>query len=148
MEKKDIMLKEIDLIQTVITRMANNSFLLKGWLISIVAVVIALTKDSILKDLYVPLFLLVPILTFWYLDAYFLRLERIYRDIYEWVIKNRLNSDEHIFELAPVPRTDKKIGDVYEVMGSQTLRVFYGIPLAAIVIMALVKIFCFCCMFK
>jgi len=34
--------KEIDLIQGVITRMANNSFLLKGWLISLIAIVLAL----------------------------------------------------------------------------------------------------------
>ena len=33
---------EIDLIQTCITRMANNSFLIKGWMISLIAVIIAL----------------------------------------------------------------------------------------------------------
>ena len=30
----EIIHKEIDLIQSCISRMANNSFLLKGWLIS------------------------------------------------------------------------------------------------------------------
>ena len=46
---KEILHKEIDLIQGVINRMANNSFLLKGWLISLIAVVLALSKDSLLS---------------------------------------------------------------------------------------------------
>jgi len=33
---KEILPKEIDLIQGVITRMANNSFFLIGWLISLI----------------------------------------------------------------------------------------------------------------
>ena len=38
---KENLHKEIDLIQECIKRMANNSFLLKGWTISLVAVVLA-----------------------------------------------------------------------------------------------------------
>ena len=48
--EKDILHKEIDLIQGVITRMANNSFLLKGWIVSLIAVLLALTKDTLLRN--------------------------------------------------------------------------------------------------
>jgi len=41
----EIIHKEIDLIQNCVNRMAQNSFLLKGWTVSLVAVVIALAKD-------------------------------------------------------------------------------------------------------
>lgn len=41
--------KEIDLIQECINRMANNSFLLKGWLVSIIAVVVTLSLDEMNK---------------------------------------------------------------------------------------------------
>ena len=47
---KEILHKEIDLIQGVINRMANNSFLLKGWLVTLITVVLALTKDSIISS--------------------------------------------------------------------------------------------------
>ena len=45
-DKKEIMYKEIDLIQNCITRMAQNSLMVKGWLISLVAVVFALLPEK------------------------------------------------------------------------------------------------------
>ena len=38
--------KEIDLIQNCINRMANNSFILKGWVVSILAVVLSLAINK------------------------------------------------------------------------------------------------------
>ena len=46
--------KEIDLIQACVTRMANNSFLLKGWAISIVAVILALADKALEAALLCP----------------------------------------------------------------------------------------------
>ena len=39
--------KEIDLIQSCITRMAQNSFMVKGWFVSLYAVVLALLPEKI-----------------------------------------------------------------------------------------------------
>ena len=39
--------KEIDLIQSCITRMAQNSFMIKGWFVSIYAVILALLPEKI-----------------------------------------------------------------------------------------------------
>lgn len=69
---KDVLHKEIDLIQACITRMAHNSFLLKGWAISIIAVVLALA-DKAANPALLSSVLLIPLLSFWYLDAFFLR---------------------------------------------------------------------------
>lgn len=71
--KTDILHKEIDLIQAAVNRMANNSFLLKGWLVSLVAVILALSKDTIAATelSYFNLILLLPVIAFWYLDAFF-----------------------------------------------------------------------------
>ena len=44
---KENLHKEIDLIQECIKRMASNSFLLKGWTISLVAVVLALSEKNV-----------------------------------------------------------------------------------------------------
>ena len=49
-EKKKIQMeeihKEIDLIQSCITRMAQNSFMVKGWFVSLYAVVLALLPEK------------------------------------------------------------------------------------------------------
>lgn len=45
MPNKDILEKEIDLLQSCINRMAHNSFMVKGWMISLIAVIIALLPE-------------------------------------------------------------------------------------------------------
>ena len=68
--------KEIDLIQSCITRMAQNSFMIKGWLISIYAVILALLPEKV--NLFLLCIILIAInITFWYLDGFFLRTEKI-----------------------------------------------------------------------
>lgn len=125
---KETLHKEIDLIQGVITRMASNSFLLKGWMISIIVAVLALTKDTLLTNniTYFSLILCLPLIVFWYLDAFFLRTERAYRKLYDWVIKNRLESDEYTYSLN-YKRFDKEVDSVFKIMFSKTLFPFYGI---------------------
>jgi hypothetical protein len=48
----------------------------------------------------------IPWLIFWVYDSYFLRLERLYRTHYAWLIKNRLQSDEFLLD---VDRNEWKI---------------------------------------
>ena len=127
---KEVLHKEIDLIQSVITRMANNSFLLKGWLISIIAVVLALSKDSIVAGNISILFLLLcfPTILFWYLDAFFLHREKCFRKLYEWVIENRSKSNDHLYSL-DFTRFKKDVRCVFGIMFTQTLFPFYGLIL-------------------
>ena len=100
LDKKDVLEKEIDLIQSCITRMAQNSFMVKGWCLSLVAVVLALLPEKI--DTKVLCLLGIAITAcFWYLDAFFLKTERLYRWKYEWVIKNRMKSEKHFYDLNP-----------------------------------------------
>ena len=72
----EIIHKEIDLIQSCISRMANNSFLLKGWAVSLIAVILAIIHEKI-NPVLVSIILASIILCFWYLDAFFLRTERM-----------------------------------------------------------------------
>jgi hypothetical protein len=85
-------LKHLEIIQSAIMRMAGNSFLLKGWSVTLVSALFALAaKDSN------PLFLFVayiPCVCFWVLDAYFLRQERLYRALYKQVaLKQEIDID-------------------------------------------------------
>lgn len=128
--------KEIDLIQGCINRMASNSFMLKGWAISLVAVVLALTADR-LNPLFLFCSIVIPLLCFWYLDAFFLRTERMYRKMYDWVLKVRKEGyTEYQYDLNP-NRFKDKVESHCRVMFSKTLRIFYGIPLLVVLFVIL-----------
>lgn len=126
----EIIHKELDLVQDVIKRMANNSFMLKGWLITLIALIVALTEKNVLsangKELY--LILCLPIFLFWYLDAFFLRQEKFYRKLYEWITAERPNGNrEFLYALNPQIRFS--VEGIFNIMFSVTLRWFYGLPL-------------------
>lgn len=69
-------MRHLELVQGVINRMANNSFMLKGWAVTLVMGIFALTSKDTSR-----MFLLVayiPTIVFWLLDAYYLLQERLY----------------------------------------------------------------------
>ena len=133
MGNTEILHKEIDLIQGIINRMANNSFLLKGWIISLIAVILALTKDTIVATQlsYFNLLLLLPVVMFWYLDAFFLHKERCYIKLYNWVIINRSKTTEFAYNLN-YRRFKKEVDSIFQVMFSKTLLPFYGLMVVAL----------------
>ena len=82
----------LSFIQGVINRMGNNSFLVKGWTVTLVAGIFALaSKDSRSAFVYIALF---PIIVFWLLDSYYLREETLFRKLYEGVAHGAIKSDE------------------------------------------------------
>lgn len=75
--------KHMDYIQAVISRMASNSFYLKGWNITIIAAIIALSlKES---DWRIYGCALVLNVIFWFLDSYYLKQEKLFRELYKKV---------------------------------------------------------------
>ena len=127
MDNEAILPKEVELMQNCIDRMAKNSFMLKGWSISLIAVVLALTADK-LNALFLLCSVFIPLLCFWYLDAFFLRTEKMYRKMYEWVLQARKNENFELrYDLNP-RRFEKEVESQCRVMFSTTLSVFYGIP--------------------
>lgn len=125
MEKK---IKHLEMIQGVINRMAGNSFALKGWAVTLVAGIFALAgKDA------APLYFLatyIPVVVFWWLDAYYLWQERLYRSLYE---KVRSTDENHIdFSLKATPyEFDSNKNCFYSCLFSKTIFGFY-IPLVVI----------------
>lgn len=77
--------KHLEFLQAIITRMAGNSFQMKAWNVALAtaAVGFAATKDS---HPTAAVLAAVPSLAFWCLDAYYLGLERIYRDLYNGAV--------------------------------------------------------------
>ncbi len=87
-------LKYLEMIQEIIQRMANNSFLLKGWAITLVAAIFALSDQTLKQEYF--LFVYVPVIVFWFLDSYYLQLERKYKVLYD---KVRVKDNEINFDL-------------------------------------------------
>jgi len=76
-------IKHLEMIQAVIDRMASNSFKLKGWAVTLVTAIFTLVAKDVDKIYSIIVF--IPIIIFWGLDAYYLRQERLYRDLYKKV---------------------------------------------------------------
>ena len=117
---KEYMLKEIDIIQEIIKRMAFNSFMIKGWAITLVVATLLLKGGK-----YQVLIAFIPLLVFWFLDTYFLWQEKMYRGLYDWVISNRLKTDEHLFDMKAY-RFKDTVKSRFRIMFSITLGWFYG----------------------
>lgn len=102
MRNEEILLKELDLISSCINRMANNSFLIKGWYVTIlIGVLTIFTSKDNYKVFSLLIILLIITIIFGLMDMYYLYLEKKYRRKYEWVIKKRWNSKEFVFNLNP-----------------------------------------------
>lgn len=126
MEQK---IAHLTFIQGVINRMGQNSFLLKGWSVTIVAALFALAaKDSNKMFALVAYF---PAFMFWFLDAFFLHQEKLYRKLYEKVAADKINSDQYTLNTQSVkPEVDSYI----EVAFSKTLLPFHGCIIAVLLI--------------
>lgn len=84
-------IRHLELIQGVVNRMSSNSFMLKGWAVTLVAGIFVLAgKDT--EKLYF-LVAYVPVIIFWWLDAYYLLQGRLYRALYD---KVRQTSEDNI----------------------------------------------------
>ncbi len=130
---KEYMLKEIDIIQDIIKRMAFNSFMIKGWAITLVVVTL-LMKGT---EKYQVWLAFIPLLVFWFLDAYFLWQERMYRKLYEWVINNRLKTEEYLFDMNAY-RFKNEVQSRFRIMFSITLGWFYGSIAILVIIYVLI----------
>jgi len=137
-EKQKVLEKEIDLIQGCINRMAQNSFVVKGWLITLVTVVLALFPERVNINILCYVIIIVTI-AFWYLDGFFLKMEKLYRWKYEWVIHNRKENDKYKYDLNPYNsnmwqnlKGDNTLKEpcVIKIMFTKTLVPLYGLILA------------------
>ena len=117
---RDYMMKEVVIIQDIIKRMATNSFFIKGWAATLVVGTLLLKGNW-----YQVWIAYIPILVFWYLDAYYLWQERLYRKLYNWVITNRLNTDEYLFDMNAY-RFKDEVQSKLRIMVSETIGLFYG----------------------
>ena len=126
-------LKHLELIQGVITRMAGNLFYLRGWVITLVAGVLALLSQ-ISGDVLPFLLVILVMVISWIYDGYFLALERMYRDLYEKVRK--LNPEKVDFSMSVEEFKKYKKNTIFFCMLSSTLLFFYAPLIASAIYLA------------
>lgn len=117
--------KEIDLIQSCVSRMSNNSFYLKGWLVSVVAILIVISPEDTNKFPILVASLLLTV-CFWYLDAFYLRSEKLYRKMYLWTLEYRKDNFREFQYDLNLHRFESEVEKITKIMSSKTLLCFYG----------------------
>ena len=131
----DNKIKHLEFIQNVITRMNSNSFLIKGWTVTLVSALFALAAKDANTNYVLVSYVSIPI--FWILDGFYISQERQYRDLYREVISK--NDNQIDFEM----NTSKfNKGDRTWVNGvlSKTLIPFYGLfILITLIVMFVIK---------
>lgn len=91
-------IKHLEIIQTTINRLSGNTFLLRGWCITLTSALIAISESTLKFNSIIITF---PILIFWGLDAYFLSRERRYRSLYDKVRKLQENKIDFSMDAKP-----------------------------------------------
>ncbi|MEV6555190.1 hypothetical protein AB0M22_05720 [Nocardia sp. NPDC051756] len=99
--------KYLEMLQTVIARLSQQSFTVRGWSVTLVSIIFAFltTQDRNTSGLI--LFTLAPAWLFWGLDAYYLSVERRYRELFAAVARQVREPDRpapDIFEMLPDSR--------------------------------------------
>ncbi len=92
-ERAKILIEELKILQGVINRMAQNSLECKKWTLALAVGVLSLKIEAI-SHLYGLCVLGVLLACFYLLDVYYLTQERLFREQYQWLVKNRLKTDE------------------------------------------------------
>ncbi len=80
--------KHLEFIEGIVNRLAGNSFQMKAWNVALAtaAVGFAASKDS---HPAAAALAVVPALALWFLDGYYLALEKLYRDLYALAVAGK-----------------------------------------------------------
>lgn len=125
-EYKESELKHIEMIESIVERMGQNSFALKGWTMTLIVAICAFSAAG--SERRFALIAVTPIVVFWFLDSFYLQRERKYRELYNRVIMH----DVPIFSMDITSIQEKKTG-YFNCLFSVTEWVFYVICIVAII---------------
>jgi len=131
--KMENKLKYLEFLQNVITRMNSNSFLIKGWTITLVSALFALAAKDANPKFAMISYIVIPI--FWMLDGYYLSIERQYRALYCRVALVKKDEDIDFCMNASGYNTEDRTW--VRASFSETLLPFYGVLLFVVVVVML-----------
>lgn len=129
----DAILKHLEFIQNIVTRMARNSFLLKGWSVTLVAAIFVLTVNN--PSVYLVIIAIFPALAFWGLDAYYLRQERLFRQLYKKVSEEPDNVNAFSMDTSGYERS---VQSWFGTVLSKSVLPFHGIVVGTVALATIV----------
>lgn len=137
----ELKIKHLEMIEAVIQRMAQNSFQLKGWAVTLVSIISAIVINGAnLKLMILPL---LPLLSFWILDAHYLQMERKYQILYRNVAEKSTEIDFSMdIRNIKLDADDENRVDSIGCFFSKTEICFYGFILVAIIAFVIMKKYC------
>lgn len=113
-------IKHLEFVQAAINRMAGNSFLLKGWSVTMTGALLAVgVKEADRHYLFISLAVLV---LFWSLDGFYLSRERRFIGLYNHIRKTPEEGVDFSMDPRPYGRKCNWAVSAF----STTLLVFYG----------------------
>ena len=133
-ELSDHQVRHLEIIQGVINRMASNCFALKALAGTITTAILAYAGAAKEAQPVLVWFGIIPLGAFWYLDARYLRLERLFRKLYDAVRKGNV---EEPFDMN-FSRFDTSVSDHLEIGWSWSVRDFYLTLVVILLVLALV----------
>ena len=122
--------KHLEMIQAIIERMGNNSFVIKGWSFTSIGALFAFWFSNTSMWYILLLYFCVTIL-FWFHDAYYLALERQFR---LRCVEVRLSDIETDFRMTP----KQEEGDFLIALFRPILKYTYGLIVIATLILLIV----------
>lgn len=125
-------LKHLEFIQNTINRMAGNSFLLKGWAVTLVGGLLAFSLKE-MDSLYI-LISLAVLTFFWLLDGYYLYQEKLFINLYNNVRQQPSEKTDFSMITEPFKKEVSWSGCSF----SGTMRLFYGGLFAVHIIILLI----------
>lgn len=81
MDDEQHKIAHLNMVQNIINRMGNNSFLIKGWTITLLSALLTVLWEK--GHLWI---MFIPLILFWYLDSFYLQQERLYRNLYDKIM--------------------------------------------------------------
>ena len=126
--------RHLEAIQHVITRLAGNCFALKALAGTIAAAVIAYAGATANSSPWVAGAGILPSVVFWLMDAQYLRLERLFRKLYDGV---RQGDVDEPFDMNIIPY-NSQVESVWRIAISWSVVWFYLILVVVLIVIAVV----------
>lgn len=130
--------KHFDFLQSIITRMNSNSFLIKGWTVTLVAALLALLAST--KEWRFVLVTLLPIVLFWLLDARYLLQERKFRALYNEAIKGQNSIIPYSMDISIPSIKNNGKNQYFKVAFSKTMLFYLCLFFVTILVCLLFKV--------
>lgn len=125
----------LTILQEVINRVATNSSGSKTWCIALVSAILVVIADKGIPELV--WITIVPVSLFFLLDAYYLGLERRFRNLYNSFIK-KLHNDSAVIEdafiVSPPGGTRTTLSATVRAMGSFSVWPFYAVQVLMLLV--------------